>query len=56
MEEAVLVREQGFVEGASVLRKKDKVRATIESLGRRSNCLWTQRMFLDTLSFRLDLS
>ena len=32
MEEAVLVREQGFVEGASVLRKKDKVRATIESL------------------------
>ncbi|CAK9086916.1 unnamed protein product [Durusdinium trenchii] len=31
-EEAVLVREQGFVEGASVLRKKDKVRATIESL------------------------
>ena len=26
------MREQGFVEGASVLRKKDKVRATIESL------------------------
>ncbi|CAK9037042.1 unnamed protein product [Durusdinium trenchii] len=43
MEEAALVREQGFVEGASVLRKKDKVRATIESLKG-----WKVKLSLDT--------
>ncbi|CAK9065232.1 unnamed protein product [Durusdinium trenchii] len=31
-DEAVLVREHGFVQGASIVRKKDKVRATIENV------------------------